>query len=40
MTMIIVTHDLRVAGTADRIIWLRDGRADDRADADRRGPGC
>jgi putative ABC transport system ATP-binding protein len=40
MTMIIVTHDLRVAGTADRIIWLRDGRADDRADAGRRGPGC
>jgi putative ABC transport system ATP-binding protein len=31
MTMIIVTHDLRVADTADRIIWLRDGRADDRA---------
>ncbi len=27
MTMIIVTHDLRVADTADRIIWLRDGRA-------------
>ena len=32
MTMIIVTHDLRVADTADRIVWLRDGRADDRAD--------
>jgi putative ABC transport system ATP-binding protein len=31
MTMITVTHDLRVADTADRIIWLRDGRADDRA---------
>jgi ABC-type lipoprotein export system ATPase subunit len=30
--MIIVTHDLRVADTADRIVWLRDGRADDRAD--------
>jgi putative ABC transport system ATP-binding protein len=29
MTMIIVTHDIRVAGTADRIIWLRDGRVDD-----------
>ena len=28
MTMIIVTHDARVAGTADRIIWLRDGRVD------------
>jgi len=28
MTMIIVTHDVRVAGTADRIIWLRDGRVD------------
>lgn len=28
MTMITVTHDLRVAGTADRIIWLRDGRVD------------
>jgi putative ABC transport system ATP-binding protein len=28
MTMIIVTHDVRVAGTADRIIWLRDGRID------------
>jgi len=28
MTMIIVTHDIRVAGTADRIIWLRDGRVD------------
>jgi len=27
MTMIIVTHDARVAGTADRIIRLRDGRA-------------
>jgi ABC-type polar amino acid transport system ATPase subunit len=28
MTMIIVTHDARVASTADRIIWLRDGRVD------------
>jgi len=28
MTMIIVTHDVRVAGTADRVIWLRDGRVD------------
>jgi putative ABC transport system ATP-binding protein len=28
MTMIIVTHDIRVVGTADRIIWLRDGRVD------------
>jgi len=28
MTMIIVTHDVRVAGIADRIIWLRDGRVD------------
>jgi ABC-type lipoprotein export system ATPase subunit len=28
MTMIIVTHDIRVAGTADRIIRLRDGRVD------------
>ncbi len=28
MTMITVTHDLRVAGTADRVIWLRDGRVD------------
>ena len=28
MTMITVTHDTRVAGTADRIIWLRDGRID------------
>jgi ABC-type lipoprotein export system ATPase subunit len=28
MTMIIVTHDVRVAGTADRIIWLRDGQVD------------
>jgi ABC-type lipoprotein export system ATPase subunit len=28
MTMITVTHDIRVAGTADRIIWLRDGRVD------------
>jgi len=28
MTMIIVTHDIRVADTADRIIWLRDGRVD------------
>jgi putative ABC transport system ATP-binding protein len=28
MTMVIVTHDLRVAETADRIIWLRDGRVD------------
>jgi putative ABC transport system ATP-binding protein len=40
MTMIIVTHDVRVAGTADRIIWLRDGRVDDRAGAAGRGPGC
>jgi ABC-type lipoprotein export system ATPase subunit len=31
MTIITVTHDLRVADTADRIIWLRDGRADDNA---------
>ena len=28
MTMIVVTHDIRVADTADRIIWLRDGRVD------------
>lgn len=28
MTMVIVTHDLRVAETADRIVWLRDGRVD------------
>ena len=28
MTMITVTHDIRVADTADRIIWLRDGRVD------------
>ena len=28
MTVITVTHDIRVAGTADRIIWLRDGRVD------------
>ncbi|MHB1594736.1 MAG: ABC transporter ATP-binding protein [Streptosporangiaceae bacterium] len=28
MTMIIVTHDARVAGTADRVVWLRDGRLD------------
>ena len=28
MTMLIVTHDLRVAETADRIVWLRDGRVD------------
>ena len=28
MTMIIVTHDAWVARTADRIIWLRDGRVD------------
>ena len=28
MAMIIVTHDLRVADTANRIIWLRDGRVD------------
>jgi ABC-type lipoprotein export system ATPase subunit len=28
MSLIIVTHDVRVAGTADRIIWLRDGRVD------------
>ena len=35
MTMIIVTHDVRVAGTADRIIWLRDGRVDSA----RRAPG-
>ncbi len=29
MTMIIVTHDLRVAETADRVIYLRDGRVSD-----------
>jgi hypothetical protein len=28
MTLITVTHDMRVADTADRIIWLRDGRVD------------
>ena len=28
MTVITVTHDIRVAGTADRIIWLRDGHVD------------
>jgi putative ABC transport system ATP-binding protein len=28
MTMIIVTHDSRVARTADRTIWLRDGHVD------------
>ena len=39
MTMIIVTHDLRVADTADRIIWLRDGRADDRTGTTEPGPG-
>ena len=39
MTMIIVTHDLRVADTADRIIWLRDGRADGQADTIKPGPG-
>jgi ABC-type lipoprotein export system ATPase subunit len=40
MTMIIVTHDLRVAGTADRIIWLRDGQTDDRAGRTDHGPCC
>ena len=40
MTMIIVTHDLRVAGTADRIIWLCDGQTDDRADTTDHGPCC
>ena len=39
MTMIIVTHDLRVAETADRTIWLRDGRADDRAGTAGPNPG-
>jgi predicted ABC-type transport system involved in lysophospholipase L1 biosynthesis ATPase subunit len=39
MTMIIVTHDLRVADTADRIIWLRDGRADNRTGTTEPGPG-
>jgi ABC-type lipoprotein export system ATPase subunit len=28
MTMIIVTHDIRVTRPADRVIWLRDGRVD------------
>ncbi len=28
MSLVIVTHDIRVADTADRIIWLRDGRVD------------
>ncbi len=32
MTMIIVTHDTRVAGTADRIIWLRNGHVDQAHD--------
>jgi putative ABC transport system ATP-binding protein len=39
MTMITVTHDLRVADTADRIIWLRDGQTDDRTDTAGPGPG-
>ena len=33
LTTIIVTHDGRVAATADRIIRLRDGRLDLRADS-------
>jgi len=37
MTMVIVTHDLRVAGASDRIIWLRDGRVDQARDS--RGSG-
>lgn len=28
MTVITVTHDMQVARTANRIIWLRDGRVD------------
>jgi ABC-type glutathione transport system ATPase component len=28
VTIIMVTHDLRVAGTLTEIIWLRDGRVD------------
>ncbi len=28
MTMVIVTHDARVADTADRTVWLRDGQVD------------
>ena len=28
MSLITVTHDIRVADTAERIIWLRDGRVD------------
>jgi putative ABC transport system ATP-binding protein len=33
MTVITVTHDMQVAGTADRIIWLRDGRVDPAREA-------
>lgn len=33
MTMIVVTHDPRVAATADRIVSLRDGRVDQRPTA-------
>lgn len=28
MTMIVVTHDPAVAGSADRVVWMRDGRVD------------
>ena len=30
LTMMIVTHDARVAAAADRIVYMRDGRVDDR----------
>lgn len=39
LTMIVVTHDSRVAASADRVIHLRDGRIEDEATMELSVPG-